>query len=111
MGWLFKREEFPWLQSWENYAANLKMARGLEFSTQPFDVSRREVIDAGRMLDAPVYRWLPARSRIRSSFLIFYTRVPDGLRRVDDVRLERGKLRIEDGGSGKRVELAVSLPL
>jgi len=111
VGWLFKREEFPWLQSWENYPPNLKMARGLEFSTQPFDVPRREVIDTGRMFDAPVYRWLPARSRIQSSFLIFYTRVPDGFRRVDDVRLERGKLQIEDRGSGKRVELEAALPL
>src|SRR5437867_11831136 len=111
VGWLFKREEFPWLQSWENYTPNLKMARGLEFSTQPFDVPRREVIDMGRMFDAPVYRWLPARSRIRSSFLIFYTRVPDGFRRVDDVRLEQGKLQIEDRGSEKRVELEVALSL
>src|SRR4029434_6254074 len=36
LGYLFKREEYPWLQTWEHYPADLKMARGLEFGTQPF---------------------------------------------------------------------------
>ena len=111
IGWVFKRDEFPWLQTWEHYPPTLKMARGLEFSTQPYDVPRREVIDTGRMFDAPVFRWLPARSRIQSSFLLFYTRVPEGFRRVDDVRLEGGTIRIEDRKAGKRVDLRASLPL
>ena len=85
LGYLFKREEYPWLQSWEHYPADLKMARGLEFGTQPFDVPRREVIATNSMFDTATYRWLPARSKIGSSFVLFYTRAPEGFARVDDV--------------------------
>ncbi len=83
----------------------------MEISTQPFDVSRREVIETHSLFGAPVFRWLPAKSTIGSRFLFFYARTPDGLRKVDDVRLENGKLIIEDHAAGKRLELAASLGL
>ncbi len=111
LGYLFRREEFPWTQNWEYYPPSGKLARGLEFSTQPFDVPRREAISTGAMFDTPTYRWLPAKSKIGSRFLMFYTRAPEGFRKVDDVRLESGKLIIEDRSAGKEITLAASLPL
>ena len=42
---------------------------------------------------------------------MFYTRVPEGFRKVDDVRLERGTLTIEDRGAGKTVSLPASRSL
>lgn len=111
LGYLFKPEEYPWLQNWENYPPTRKMARGLEFSTQPFDVPRREVIQLNSLFGAPVYRWLPARTKIESHFLLFYARTPQGFQRVDDVRMENGRILIEDQKAGKQMSLAASLPL
>ena len=108
LGYVFRREEYPWTQLWESYPADGRLARGLEFATQPFDVPRREVIQLNAMFDTPTYRWLPAKSRIRSQFLMFYTRTPDGFRKVDDVVLDGGKLRIADRTSGITVVLAAS---
>jgi hypothetical protein len=110
-GYLVRREEYPWLQEWMNYPPNGALARGLEFGTQPFDVSRRQTVEMGTLFGVPAFRWLPARSKIGSRFLMFYTAVPEGFARVDDVRLENGRLVIEDRGAGKRVELKASLPL
>jgi hypothetical protein len=110
-GYVFRREDYPWLQSWEYYPANGAWARGLEFSTQPFDVPRREAIQMNSLFDTPTYRWLPAKSRIATHFLMFLTAAPDGMRKVDDVRLENGRLIVEDHGAGKQVTLAASLPL
>ena len=107
-GYVFRREDFPWLQSWEFYPSNGQLARGLEFSTQPFDVSRREALETFRMFDAPTYRWLPAKTKIESKFLMFYTRVPPGFERIDDVVLEGGKLTISDRKAGKQITLAAS---
>lgn len=112
LGYLFRREEYPWLQIWESYPPDMGGARGLEFSTQPFDIPRRQVIERGPMFGAPVVRWLPAKSKIGSRFLFFYTKVPPEMTRVDDVTLDgAGKLVIEDRSSGKRVSLAASLGL
>lgn len=71
----------------------------------------REVIQTNSMFDTPTYRWLPAKSRIGSAFLIFYTRTPDGFRKVDDVVLDGGRLTVEDRTSGIKVVLAASRPL
>jgi hypothetical protein len=111
LGYVFRREEYPWTQLWENYPANGRLARGLEFAVQPFDMPRRDVITANSLLGTPTYRWLPARSRIGSSFLMFYTRTPAGMTRVDDVVFEGGTLRIEDRSAGQTLTLNASRAL
>ncbi|MCE5307834.1 MAG: aldose 1-epimerase family protein [Acidobacteriales bacterium] len=111
IGYVFLREEFPWVQHWDSFPATSKLARGLEFSTQPFDVPRREVIGATPLFGAPMYRWLPAKSYIQARFLVFYTRVPEGMTRVDDIKLENRKLTIEDRAADKKIVLRASLGL
>jgi hypothetical protein len=111
LGYVFRREEYRWTQLWENYPANGRLARGMEFAVQPFDLPRRDVIQQNTLLDAPTYRWLPAKSTISSSFLMFYARTPDGMTRVDDVTLEDGTLTIVDRVSGRTLTLAASRPL
>ncbi|HEY7210964.1 MAG TPA: hypothetical protein VH477_11880 [Bryobacteraceae bacterium] len=103
LGYLFRRAEYPWLQYWGFYPPTHKFARGMEFATQPFDVPRREAISTGSMFDVPTYRWLPAKSAITTSFLVFYTRVPAGMNKIDDVRREKNEIVIE--GSNQRVRL------
>src|SRR5437588_12350318 len=89
------RRNIRWTQNWEYYPPNKKMARGLEFSTQPFDVPRREVVQLNQMFGSPVYRWLPARTKIESRFLMFYAHTPEGFGKGDDERPESGKMFIE----------------
>jgi hypothetical protein len=107
LGYVFRREEFPWVQDWQSYPRDLRMYRGIEFATQPFDVPRREVLSLGSMFGAPVYRWLPAKSKITTRFLMFWVKAPAGMTRVDEVRMEGGTLVVE--GAGQRITLPASL--
>jgi hypothetical protein len=109
LGYLFNPQEYPWTQNWEFYPLNKQSAHGLEFSTQPFDVPRHDVVQLNSMFGAPVYRWLPALAAIESRFLMFYTHTPEGMHKIDDVRLENGKITIEDRRANKQVTLAASL--
>jgi hypothetical protein len=111
LGYVFRREEYAWTQLWESYPSADKLARGLEFATQPFDLPRRDVIQTNALFDTPTYRWLPAKSKITSSFLMFYARTPDGFQTVSDVTLDGGTLTIVDRGSGRQLLLVVSRPL
>jgi hypothetical protein len=110
LGYVFHREEYPWVQNFMSYNTTGWSGRGLEFATQPFDLPRREMVELNRMFDTSVYRWLPAKSKIGSRFLMFYVRSPEGMSRVDDVRLENGKIILEDRAAGKTLTLAASLP-
>ena len=60
------------------------------------------------MFGAPTYRWLPAKSKIESHFLLFYARTPAGFTSVDDVLFENGRILIEDRHAGQRLTLAAS---
>ena len=110
-GYLLRREEYPWLQEWMNYTNPLNLARGLEFGTQPYDLPRRTIIDMGKLFDVPTYRWLPAKSKISTRFLMFYSPTPEGFEQVDDVRLDGGKLILVDRKSGKTIELKTNQTL
>lgn len=111
IGWVFRREEFPWVQTWLSYPGPNRMTRGLEFSTQPFDLTRAEVLKNGPLFDSPVLRILPAKSTLTSSFLMFYTSVPEGFLKVDDVQLTGGKLVIDDRANKRTISLAASRSL
>jgi len=111
LGYVFRREEYPWVQNYVQYSGGGWIGRGVEFATQPFDLPHRDMVELNRMFDSPVYRWLPAKSKIATRFLLFYAKSPEGMTRVDDVRLENGRLIVEDRASGKTITLAASRPL
>lgn len=105
LGYLFKTSEYPWLQTWENYPAQGMLARGLEFGTQAFDLPRRQVITENRIFDQLLYRWLPAMSKIETTYLMFWAPTPEGFQGVSSVELSGGKLTIRDDRSGKAMTL------
>jgi hypothetical protein len=108
VGYVFRRSDYPWLQYWGFYPANGKMARGMEFGTQPYDVSRREAIAAGALFETPTYRWLAAKGKIMTHFLLFYARIPQGFNKVDDVTIQNGEMVILDRSAGMQVKLATA---
>jgi hypothetical protein len=109
LGYVFKREDYPWIQIWDSYPGGGRRAyRGMEFAVQPFDLPRRDVIQTNSMFETPTYRWLPAQSKITSSFIMFYARSPDGFSQVDNVVLENGAITIEDRKHDKKIVLKAS---
>ncbi len=107
-GYLFRREDYPWIQHWGNFPSVSGLVRGLEFGTQPYDVSRRDVLNAGPLFGTPTFRWLPAKSKIESHFIVFYSRVPEGFGKVDDVVVENGRIVVIDKEANKRAVLPAS---
>jgi hypothetical protein len=94
-GYVFRRADYPWVMSWMNFTLESNAARGLEFSSQPFDVSRKETVAMNPLFGEQTFRWLPAMSKLETEFLFFYTKAPADVTRVDNVTLEEGKLVIK----------------
>ncbi|MBV6433120.1 MAG: hypothetical protein IANPNBLG_03291 [Bryobacteraceae bacterium] len=108
LGYLIRREDYPWIQHWMNYPSNRTYSWGLEFGMQPYDMTKEEILALSPMFGKPAFRWLPAKSKVSTKFLMFLTKVPEGFDKVDDVRLESGKLVIENHRSNRRITLAAS---
>ena len=110
LGYVFKPSEYPWMQLWEHYPPQGVLARGLEFGTQMFGRPRRDVITQNRFFGQLLYRWLPAKSKIETHFLLFWTRTPEGFQGVDEIQIRGGKLRVTDSRSGTTLALGLSQP-
>jgi hypothetical protein len=79
-GYVWKQADFPWLGIWEENHSRVHapwngktLARGMEFGVSPMPETRRQMIERGRLFDAPTFRWLPAKSRIEVEYLAMLT--------------------------------------
>jgi hypothetical protein len=76
-GYSWKAADFPWMGIWEENRSRthapwngVTIARGMEFGVSPMPESRRAMIDRGRLLGAPGYRWLPARATASAQYWV-----------------------------------------
>ena len=109
IGYVMRRADYPWMLNWGSYATPGQPVRGMEFGVTLS--GRRRSVETGTLFGAPTYRWLPANGSVSTHFLMFYARAPDGMRKVDDVRLENGEILIEDRAARRQVRLKASLKL
>jgi hypothetical protein len=84
-GYEWRRADFPWIGIWEENHSRAAapwqrrtLARGIEFGASPFPESRRGMVERGRTLGMPGWRWLPARARIAVEYTAF-ARVSEGI--------------------------------
>lgn len=109
LGYVYNTAEFPWMQTWESYPKEGMLARGLEFGTQAFDLSRRTVVSDGKLFDTPLYQWLPAKSTFSTSFLMFLVPTPEGFEGVSDVSVAGGLITVKDKSGAHTLTLPASL--
>lgn len=109
VSYLFLRTDFPWVGSWierfhQSHAPwnGKAFCRGLEFSTTPFAIPRRETVEQNRMFGESVYRWLPAKSEIKVRYMILLFRVPDDFGGVESVTVAGGKATVIERGRRSR---------
>lgn len=93
LAYQWRRADFPWVGNREaNYGRKTPpcngktLSRGMEFTTTPFPVSRREAVKMGRFHDEPTYRRLPARKSMAVSYALTLMPVAASAQGVRDVR-------------------------
>ena len=101
----FRRADFPWVGNWEERHNRTQapwfgkaFCRGLEFSTTPFAIPRRETIEQGPLFGEPTYRWLPAKSKAQVRFLILLFEVPETFRGVATVSIGKRRINVVESG-------------
>jgi hypothetical protein len=101
IAYCFKRSEFPWIAIWEENlgiaAAPWKQrtqARGLEFSTTPLPVLRREAFFSGRLFDEPTLTAIPALGKKTVRYAALLTNVPNDFGEVRDIQVTGDRIEI-----------------
>ena len=112
----FRRADFPWVGNWEERCSRTQapwrgktFCRGLEFSTTPFSIPRRETIAQGPLFGESTYRWLQAKSKAQVRFLILLFEVPETFRGVASVSFANKRIEVvESGRSGRKLAVAAN---
>jgi len=77
-GYVWKREDFPWICRWEENHSRMDapwngrtLTCAIEFGVSPTIESRRAMVNRGSMFGMPAFRWVPARSRIEAAYCAY----------------------------------------
>lgn len=105
LAYVFRRLDFPWVGNWEErfyrQAApwgGKTFCRGLEFSTTPFAIPRRETISQGPLFEQSTYRWLPAASEIKVRYMTLMVDIDPDFEGISEVSLEAGHVLFRESG-------------
>jgi hypothetical protein len=81
-GYVWRREDFPWLGIWEENRSRIHrpwnravIARGMEFGVSPMPETRRQMLARGPLFGSPVCRWIPAKTRVEVRYRAAIARV------------------------------------
>lgn len=112
IAYCFKRRDFPWVAIWEENLGiaappwkQRTRARGLEFSTTPLPVLRRDAFLSGRLFDEPTLSCVPAMGRKTVYYLALLAKVPTDFGNVTDVALADNQVLIH--GSSRKQPVVV----
>jgi hypothetical protein len=115
IAYCFRRCDFPWVAVWEEHHAisappwrQREQARGLEFTTTPLPVLRRESFALGPLFGQPTLACVPARGRKTLRYLAALAQIPKGFRRVRDIKLTDAEIVIKGDWEQEPIRVSAS---
>jgi hypothetical protein len=112
--YVFHRKDFPWVGNWEErlYRRSAPwrgrtFCRGMEFSTTPFAVPRRETVTQGNLFGEPTYVWLPAKAQAKVRFMALLINVANDFKGVANVSVGGGKVLVREPEIGRELSVPV----
>jgi hypothetical protein len=115
IGYCFRRSDFPWVAVWEENCAreyppwNARcQARGLEFGSTPFPLSRREAFAQGPLFGSPHFSVVPAKGVRTTQYACFLAAIPPDFGSLTDLQVSRGEILLSAARSGREVRIPAS---
>ncbi len=93
VGYIWKPNEYPWLNVWHYKKDGKPFAQGLEFGTcglgQPYKLL---VENSVTFLGKPMYTWIEAGEKVSKSYLLFQIPMPKDFAGVQSVKISNGQI-------------------
>lgn len=96
LGYIWKTEDYPWINFWRSMENGVPMAFGMEFGTtglhEPFTVVTRK----GKIFNRNIYAFIDADEVISKSFTAFLAIIPEDYKGVDKIEINGSLLTIKE---------------
>jgi hypothetical protein len=115
IGYVWPAKDWPWIANWEENRfrsgapwRGREVARGIEFGTTPFPISKREAVKMGTLNEIPTYRWIDGRGRQTIGYAAFIIPVPAGTTGASNVSLQGRTIKVELTGVDRTLLLPIA---
>ena len=108
LGYLWSRDDYPWLNLWRSAPDGRPLARGLEFGSTGLHQPFGRLVEKHRIFGEKLYDYLDAGESRARRYLAFLAEIPVDFASVASVEASAGAVRIRETGSEGR---AIELPL
>ncbi len=96
LGYLWRIEDYPWINFWRSMENDEPVAFGMEFGTtglhEPFPV----VAKKGKIFDQNIYDFIDANEVVRKSFTAFLAKIPQNYSGVDRIEINNSFFVIKE---------------
>jgi hypothetical protein len=96
LGYIWKTEDYPWINFWRSMENGVPMAFGMEFGTtglhEPFPVIAKK----GKIFDCNIYAFIDANEVISKSFTAFLAKIPEDYNGVDKIEINNSLMIIKE---------------
>lgn len=96
LGYVWKREDYPWINFWRSMEKGLPKAFGMEFGTtglhEPFPV----VAKKGKIFGQNIYDFIDADEVIEKTFMAFLAKIPEDYNGVEKIEVNGPLLTIKE---------------
>jgi hypothetical protein len=96
LGYVWKTEDYPWINFWRLMENSVPMAFGMEFGTtglhEPFTV----VAKKGKIFGRNIYAFIDANEVISKSFIAFLAKIPEDYQGVEKIEISKSLLVIKE---------------
>ena len=96
IGYVWRREEYPWLNVWRYILKGRVTARGLGFGTTGYHQPYADLVRTGRILDLPLYEYIDAGETVTKSYAAFLLKIPADYRGVSELSYQSGRLTLKE---------------
>jgi hypothetical protein len=113
LGYVWKTEDYPWLNIWRSRRAGKLAARGLEFGTTGYHQPYPILVRQGEILNRRLYEPLDADETVTKSYLCFLARLPENYQGVASLQFDAGVIRLRErrDADPRETEIRTSLRL
>jgi hypothetical protein len=96
LGYIWKTEDYPWINFWRNMKDGIPLAFGMEFGTtglhEPFPVVARKAKIFGRN----IFEFIDSGEVIQKSFTAFLTKIPSDYKGVEKIELTESAIILSE---------------
>ena len=102
IGYIWKTDEYPWLNLWHDMKDGKPWAKGLEFGTTGIGRSYQDLLAVDtRFHGENSFFYLDALETVEKSFICFQVKIPKDYKGVKEITTEEGKIILVEKGTGK----------